>query len=170
MKTVLISECSDYNIPHTALLDLSTIKVKGCTGCWTCWWKTPGKCIQHDLDDFYRSYLNSDKAIFIAKLENGFISGNMKSLFDRMIPHFLPYCAFANGGTMHMPRYKKYPDIEFYYDYQFENQDVYNIFFDYINKVFTQFYSKNILIKNVSDFNTRRERNENNNLERLAQR
>lgn len=153
MKTVVIKEFGEFNIPDMTVLDLSTTPVKDCLGCWTCWWKTPGRCVHKDLDSFYHEYLAADKAVFFAKLSREFVSGNLKTLLDRMIPHFLPYCIFSDGGTMHSPRYEKYPDIEFYYEGEFESEEGRSIFYDYINKVFKQFYSKNISIKPISDFN-----------------
>ncbi len=75
----------------------------------------------------------------------------MKALFDRMIPLFLPYTSFNNGGTYHTPRYPKYPNVKFYYDYDFEDEEDYRIFHDYIYKVFNQFHAKEISILNISE-------------------
>lgn len=152
MKTVVIKEFGDFFIPNSSVLDLSTTSVKDCLGCWNCWWTTPGRCVHKELDTFYRNYLTADKAIFFIKLSRGFISGRLKTLLDRMIPLFLPYCVFTNGGTMHAPRYEKYPDIELYYEGDFESEEDRGIFCDYINKVFEQFYSKNISINSISHY------------------
>lgn len=151
MKTVFITECTGISVKDALIFDLSETKINYCTGCWSCWWKTPGICIYKELQDFYRGYVNADKAIFYAKLQEGFVSCKIKSLFDRMIPLFLPYTSFSNGGTFHTPRYPKYPDIEFYYDYDFKNEDDYNIFYDYVHKVFDQFHSQEIKIRHISD-------------------
>jgi len=69
MKTVLINECTDTSIQDAFIFDLSETKINQCIGCWTCWWRTPGKCIYKDLEDFYRAYVNADQAVFYAKLE-----------------------------------------------------------------------------------------------------
>jgi len=53
---------------------------------------------------------------------------------------------------MHVPRYDKYPDIEFYYDGKFSTASSQQIFVDYINRVFYQFYSKNITVKPIGEF------------------
>jgi hypothetical protein len=82
----------------------------------------------------------------------GFVSGNLKTLFDRMIPLYLPYTTHETGESMHVPRYDKYPDIEFYYDGEFDNDTSRQIFVDYINRVFYQFYSKNITVKPIEEF------------------
>lgn len=150
MKTILIKECTDVPIQALHTFDLSETKINDCVGCWSCWWKTPGRCIYKDLEIFYREYVNADKAIFYVKLHEGFISSKLKSLFDRMIPLFLPYTSFSKGGTFHTPRYPKYPDIEFYYDYDFKFEEDYNIFYDYVYKVFEQFHSHEIKILHIS--------------------
>lgn len=152
MGTVVIKEFGEFSLPDAPVLDLSSTEIKACLGCWTCWWTSPGKCVHKDLDGFYHDYLSADKAVFFAKLHRGFVSGNLKTLLDRMIPHFLPYCVFADGGTMHSPRYEKYPDIEFYYEGEFENEEARSIFYDYINKVFKQFYSRKVSIAPVSNY------------------
>lgn len=100
MKTLVIKEFNGYPIPDSACFDLSEAEMKNCAGCWICWWKTPGICIYKDLEDFYRSYVNADRAVIFAKPENGFISSRMKTLLDRMIPLYLPYTMSAKGGTL----------------------------------------------------------------------
>lgn len=152
MKTVVIKECTNITVGNAYTLDLSKMEVTQCVGCWSCWWKTPGKCVFNDLNKFYHEYITADKAIYFAKVSKGFVSSNMKSLFDRMIPLYLPYTTYKTGESMHVKRYEKYPDVKFYYDGQFETRDDCEIFKDYINRVFYQFYSKNILVKPVGDF------------------
>ena len=45
MKTIVIKECTDISIENTFTFDLSKITIAHCAGCWSCWWKTPGKCV-----------------------------------------------------------------------------------------------------------------------------
>ena len=123
MKTVVIKEYDEVLLPSGWVLDLGKKDIKDCCGCWTCWWKTPGKCAFKELDEFYHEYVTSDKAVFFAKVKNGFVSGNMKTLFDRMIPLFLSYTSVSTGESMHVMRYDKYPDIEFYYDGDFATEE-----------------------------------------------
>lgn len=154
MKTIIVTETTALNLPAAYTLDLSSLNVHDCRGCWTCWWTTPGKCIFKDLNEFYHEYLNADKVLFFCSVKNGFVSGNVKSLFDRMIPLFLPYTSVASGESMHLTRYDRYPDIEFYYDGEFADENGRKIYEDYINRVFYQFHSKNILIKSISAYRT----------------
>ncbi len=132
--------------------DLTKIKVAHCIGCWSCWWKTPGKCAFSDLNEFYHEYIMADKAIYFAKVTKGFVSANLKNLFDRMIPLYLPYTTYKTGESMHVKRYDKYPDVEFYYDGEFATEDEREIFEHYIHRVFYQFYAQKIVIKPVKHF------------------
>lgn len=60
MKRVVIQEWSDFDIPSQYTLDLGATRVKDCRGCWSCWLKTPGRCVYKDLDEFYKAYLDAD--------------------------------------------------------------------------------------------------------------
>lgn len=104
------------------------------------------------MNEFYHEYITADKAVYFAKVSRGFVSENLKTLFDRMIPLYLPYVDYKTGESMHVPRYKKYPDIEFYYMGQFETADGRQIYEDYIKSVFYQLHSKNISVKPVEEY------------------
>lgn len=155
MKTIFINEYKNQESgfdDESFVFDLSKVKVNHCTGCWSCWWKTPGRCIYKDLNKFYHEYITSDRAVFFANISKGFVTSNMKNLFDRMIPLYLPYTSFKTGESMHVKRYKKYPSIEFYYNSQALTEEQRNIFENYINRVFYQFYSKMIRICDINEY------------------
>lgn len=152
MKTVVIRECGSIEIPNAVAYDLNQMDANDCIGCWSCWWKTPGRCTYQDLNEFYHHYITADKAIYFSKVTKGFVSGNLKTLFDRMIPLYLPYVTYTTGESMHVPRYERYPDIEFYYEGEFETPSGRQIFIDYINRVFYQFHSRVITIKPIEEF------------------
>jgi multimeric flavodoxin WrbA len=115
MKTFVIKEY-DAPIPDGAeAFDLSKTELRHCIGCWACWWTTPGRCVHHDLDDFYRQYLAADKVVVFCDASQGFVSANMKAMLDRMIPLMLPYISWEAGESLHEPRYDKYPDVEIVY-------------------------------------------------------
>lgn len=152
MNTYVIKEFGDFVVPEASYIDLAQSEVKNCVGCWTCWWKTPGKCIFQDLESFYRSYIHADKVILFVKPQCGFVSSRIKTLFDRMLPLFLPYTYCEKGCTWHTPRYPKYPDIEIYYESDFKDETEHKLFHEYLYRVFEQFHSKNIQINPVSKF------------------
>jgi len=150
---MIIREFGDYSSQDSYLYDLAQQPVKDCTGCWSCWWRTPGRCIHKDLNEFYKEYLKADKVTIFSKLSLGFVSGNLKTLFDRLIPMALPYIEYSTGESMHLPRYDKYPEIEVYYEGEFVNQDEELLYKDYLARVFYQFHISLNLVKPVSDYN-----------------
>lgn len=152
MKTVIVRECGPENPDCDYLLDLTKTEVKDCIGCWTCWLKKPGSCAHKDLDDFYRAFLSADKLIIFSKANQEFVSGNMKSLFDRMIPFYLPYINYKKGESMHFPRYEKYPDIEVYYEGSFDTDEEKDIYEAYLNRLLYQFLCDHYSIQPISEY------------------
>ena len=152
MKIVVIRECGEFDLPGSYLLELSKTPSKDCIGCWSCWLKTPGRCIHKDLDAFYQAYLAADQVIVFSKVSQGFVSSRLKTLFDRMIPLFLPYITYKTGESMHVPRYKKYPEAEVYYEGGFASAEDQKIYEDYMYRTFYQFYSKCETVKPISQF------------------
>jgi multimeric flavodoxin WrbA len=150
MKTVVIREFGNCEIESIYELDITKNVIKDCCGCWSCWWKTPGRCINKDLDEFYAKYLEADRVVIFSKVTKGFVSGNLKSLFDRIIPLFIPYVEVSTGESRHVPRYEKYPAIEFYYEGDFVTKDGKQIFEDYIYRTFDMFESKKVTVKSSS--------------------
>lgn len=146
MNTLIIKEFGDLAPDGAVCIDLAQTEIRNCIGCWTCWWKTPGRCVFPDMEDFYRSYIQADRVILLAKPQCGFVSSRLKTLFDRMLPLFLPYTYCAQGGTWHTPRYPKYPDIEVYYQDDFASEDERKLFCDYLHRVFRQFHSRQVQI------------------------
>lgn len=152
MKTLVIRECEGYNIESIYELDLRNMDPKDCLGCWSCWLKTPGSCVHNDLNEFYSKYLEADRVVIFSEVKKGFVSGRMKTVLDRMIPLYLPYVEPMDKGCNHVPRYEKYPDIEFYCEGSFNTHDGRMVLEDFVRRTFTQFRSKNITIKDMKDF------------------
>lgn len=153
MKPVVISELDGVRIPDNIFrLDLNVREIRDCAGCWSCWQKTPGRCAFKDLDDFYAAFLQADKAIFFIGVSCDFVSGRLKTLFDRMIPHYLPYTTHTTGESMHEPRYDRYPDVEVYYQGTFSNDEARQLYEEYLARVFYQFHIKKTVIKPMGNY------------------
>ncbi len=94
------------------LLNLQEMNLHYCTGCWSCWWKTPGRCsIKDDAEDIFRSVIHSEFVIFGSPLMAGFISSRLKMITDRLIVLLHPYIQLVNGESHHRKRYEHYPDF-----------------------------------------------------------
>jgi multimeric flavodoxin WrbA len=92
--------------------NLAEMDLHFCTGCWSCWWKTPGLCaIKDDADIIFRSAMNCDLLVFASPLIAGFTSAELKKITDRLIVLLHPYIQLIDGECHHRKRYPKYPDL-----------------------------------------------------------
>jgi multimeric flavodoxin WrbA len=114
-----------------------------CIGCWTCWLKTPGRCVMKDqMAEFYPDYVNSDTVILLMNTAQGFISHRAKAFLDRTIPHYHPYLEVVAGECHHVARYKCYPDMVFYYDTEGLTDQEEQVIEDYVYRTAYHFKSK----------------------------
>jgi len=94
------------------VLTIREMDIRFCTGCWTCWWETPGECVFNDESyTVCREYINSDFVLFASPLIMGFISALMKKVQDKLIPLVHPYITFIGGECHHEKRYDSYPKV-----------------------------------------------------------
>ena len=94
------------------MFQLAEMNLKYCTGCWSCWWKTPGKCaIKDDAELIFKQVIHSYFVIFASPLQVGFTSSLLKKITDRMIVLLHPYIELRQNESHHKKRYEKYPDI-----------------------------------------------------------
>ncbi len=93
-----------------SLFEARKLDINYCTGCWNCWWKTPGICThKDDMPQLYISYLKSDLVIHYTPIVAGFVSSKLKTVNDRTIPLVHPYLAMVNNESHHRKRYSRYP-------------------------------------------------------------
>src|ERR1700683_4238753 len=73
-------------------LDLVALDLKGCTGCFNCWVRTPGECSKrHDSAIVCRAVLNADLVLLAAPIVMGFTTALLKRAADQMIQLIHPY-------------------------------------------------------------------------------
>lgn len=131
-----------YNEP-IKVVRLGGYSIKACIGCWNCWLKTPGICVMKDqMAESYSDYINSDTVILLIDTAQGFINYQAKAFFDRTIPHYLPYIEIEDGECHHIARYRKYPDMVFYYNTEGLMADEEQVIEDYLYRTAYQFKSK----------------------------
>ena len=107
---MLANELGNKN--QVNLFNLAQMDLHYCTGCWSCWWKTPGECaIKDDAEQIFRSVIHSDFVVFASPLVAGFTSSTLKKITDRLIVLLHPYIELINGECHHRGRYEKYPNI-----------------------------------------------------------
>ncbi len=96
----------------TKLLRLRDLEARYCTGCWSCWVKTPGKCVFEDDSHLVcRAVIQSDFVLYASPVMMGYLSAVMKKFIDKLIPLVHPYITVDHAEAHHWPRYKpdQYP-------------------------------------------------------------
>lgn len=122
---------------------LDSAAIKPCLGCWSCWLRTPGKCVHKDaMAESAADYVNSDKVILLMDTAQGFINHSAKAFIDRTIPHYHPYIEIVDGECHHKARYARYPELHFYFDQQGLNPEEAQVIEDYLYRTAYHFRSK----------------------------
>lgn len=96
---------------HEAVkLDLAALDLKGCSGCFNCWLKTPGECAKgDDSATICRVVIGADLLMLASPMTMGFTTALLKRAADQMIPLVLPYFEVEGGEIHHRARYAHYP-------------------------------------------------------------
>jgi len=72
---------------ETEYILLAKYKISHCLGCFTCWIKTPGKCVHNDdMKDLLPKFHNTDIAVIATPLYVDNVTGIMKDFMDRLVP------------------------------------------------------------------------------------
>jgi hypothetical protein len=92
--------------------DLRDMDIRFCTGCFSCWLKTPGLCaFKDDMTELYPRILAADVVVWASPMIVGNVSALVKKAQDRFIPLIHPYIELDGGECHHRRRYPK--DIDF---------------------------------------------------------
>ncbi|HIP49025.1 MAG TPA: hypothetical protein EYG92_08700 [Lutibacter sp.] len=91
---------------------LKNYNIKECTGCYSCWTKSPGECIfdnkkvKDDMSMLRNKYREADLVVFASPLYIFNVSGILKTFMDRLLPILQPYMLLnKNGNIMHPDRF-----------------------------------------------------------------
>lgn len=98
-----------HDVAHFCLREL---EIQPCTGCWSCWWKTPGLCrVADDSDEIRRQFVAAELMLVASPLLVGFPSALCKSVIDKWIPIAHPYIELREGECCHLRRYDRVPTL-----------------------------------------------------------
>lgn len=94
-------------------MELDGSKISPCLGCFQCWIKTPGLCIQtnDDANQISEREMQSDVVIFLSKITYGGYSYDLKTFLDRSIPNIAPFFELVAGESHHKMRYLRFPTM-----------------------------------------------------------
>ncbi len=89
---------------------VTELKINGCRGCFTCWTKTPGRCVQRDdMDWIIPEILDSDILIHATPIYNNNITHYLQRLKERQLPLALPWMVEQGETTRHPSRHQRGP-------------------------------------------------------------
>jgi multimeric flavodoxin WrbA len=92
--------------------ELRDLDIRFCTGCWSCWYKTPGLCMhKDDMSGLYPEILAADLTVWASPLIMGNVSALIKKTQDRFIPLLHPFFEMDHGELHHRRRYPKNIDM-----------------------------------------------------------
>ena len=87
-------------------LQVNKLELKSCIGCFSCWNKTPGKCVlKDDMASVIDKILWADITIWSFPLYYFNVPGNLKTLIDRQLPMVLPFMVQDAESGSHPGRY-----------------------------------------------------------------
>ena len=85
---------------------LAGMDIQPCRGCFSCWLKTPGRCvITDDQEAVLAAAAACDRFIWLTPVTFGGYSPELKKALDRIIPVLMPFFTRVRGETHHPLRY-----------------------------------------------------------------
>jgi len=93
---------------EVVVVNLREKNIKNCIGCFTCWTKTPGRCLQKDdmTNELFPKWLEADLVVYATPLYYHFMNAAMRTFLERTLPAIQPFFAQSEGKTYHPLRNK----------------------------------------------------------------
>ncbi|MCL4502838.1 MAG: flavodoxin family protein [Deltaproteobacteria bacterium] len=95
----------------TETLYLRNFKINHCLGCFSCWTKTPGRCVQKDdmAEDLFDRYIQTDLAVLATPLYHYNMNARLKMFIERTLPMVMPAASSGQSGVAY--RFAKIPKV-----------------------------------------------------------
>ena len=94
-------------------MNLMEKTIRPCLGCFTCWVKTPGRCIQMDdmTNELLPELMTSDLVVYATPLYYQTMNAAMSTFRERMLPMSQPLIERRNGKMAFLMRHKLAPAV-----------------------------------------------------------
>ena len=111
--------------------------IQHCRGCFTCWGKTPGRCvIKDDMSHLMESFLASDYAGMATPVYGMYMTGLLKDFYDRLLPLSTPHIHRNDDGSFyHEGRVKRFPRMFFVFNSGFPGEHNFDLLKALVNLV-----------------------------------
>lgn len=91
---------------------LRDIRLAHCLGCFDCWIKTPGMCVEADAGrEIAKAIIGSDVTVLFTPVTFGGFSPELKKMMDRFVQLISPFFEMDHGEVHHTPRYEHRPRL-----------------------------------------------------------
>ena len=92
------------------LVYVHDLKIKPCLGCFACWVKTPGVCVQQDdMKNLLVKRRNADALVLATPVYVDGMTSTLKAVLDRSIPLVQPFFEIRDDHCRHPPLHKRDP-------------------------------------------------------------
>ncbi len=90
------------------VVNLKDKNIKTCVGCFTCWTKTPGKCVHQDdmTRELFPKWVESDLCVYATPLFIHTVNATMKRFLERILPVAEPFMIVKDGRWHHPLRHQ----------------------------------------------------------------
>ena len=94
------------------IFPLREMKLAHCLGCFNCWIKTPGMCVEADAGrDIAKAVIRSDTTVLFTPVTFGGYSPELKKMVDHFVQLLSPFFEIDHGEVHHPPRYARRPRL-----------------------------------------------------------
>lgn len=118
------------------VVNLREKNIKNCIGCFTCWTKTPGKCIHKDdmTNELFPKWLKSDLVVYATPLYYHTMNGAMSTFRERTLPAAQPFFEQGDDGKTFHPLRNKVPAAVWLSVCAFPEESEFDVLSDYLNR------------------------------------
>ena len=118
------------------VVNLREKKIKNCIGCFTCWTKTPGRCIHKDdmTRELFPKWLESDLVVYATPLYYHTMNAAMSKFRERTLPAIQPFFEKSDDGKTFHPLRHKIPAAVWLSVCGFPEESEFDALSDYLNR------------------------------------